>query len=973
MRGRLLALAALAAIVVVSLRGGGNVHTYKPFQPGKDKDTRRKAPGSHRAGPAELALRDRIGRELSQKLSGPHVDLASVPATSWVSLGPTDADQEFNEYVIHGVDSGRPNGIAVHPTNPDIVYMAVSGGGLWKTFNFGSAEPQWNPVTDLQPNLAIGAFAMDPLDADTLYIGNGDFADASGDTVEKSTDGGTTWSTPVSLSGIAPDGKTPLVPLSVHGLGVLFNQVFAATDVGLFTSINFGASFTLTALPNRNGNVPDEMWSVVSTGGSAWVASGVTFCASNVPSTTGIPLVFGGTEATAACPAGNDGVIWYSPDGASWSIANTPLTTGIGRITIGAGSTATPASTVLYAMVGSVDGTSTVGFWRSMDAGHTWLDATGNLINPSLGGAYADCADTNLGHEQSWYNQSVSVDPTNPAHVLVGGNLCGARTLDGISGSPSWELISDWLPNPVSGATSNGVLPYVHADWHTSTTSLATGSLVVFAGTDGGIFTSTDVFDPNTPGEQVQWINHNHGLVTHLVYQLGTGDQTTQDPFILIAGTQDNGTRYRADPNNPSVFNQPFGGDGIGATVHHGSSGTTYWCSAEETHGFCQPSSSVDCSQGSNWYEVDPAISGRTSPAEHDGPPGAHGEDDDDDEPLGLAAQVRAKLHEDSEPFFVHYANVETDTRGQSVLTHTNEQVWVAGINGSGNLAWTAISQDLTNDPNGEGFASVTASRVTPGLYGAAGLVSLAPFFVSTTGNAMSTWVAASPVTPTGTIDRLTGASSIDFPPTLGVGQNPGDVFIGSFTGTMNDANRTPPPDNMGHLYRTEDGGKTWTSIVGQSSARQLPNVPVYVAKYDPIVATTIYAATDVGVYITTDDGADWDRMGVGLPIISTRDIYVAKNQGFIRAATYGRGIWEIYPSAAESSGTPGNGDFDRNLAINWIDVAALSARLGETPMDTTPPYYTWIDDIVQSATDPTAQIDDGDLAALLDKFAGQP
>jgi hypothetical protein len=967
---RLLALgtASLATLAVIATHGGRQVHHYKPFQPGKTKDSRHKAPGTHRASAAELALRDRIGRELSQELSGVHADLASVPATSWVSLGPTDADQEFNGVMIDGVDSGRPNGIAVDPRDANVVYMAVSGGGLWKTYNFGSADPQWNPVTDLQPNLAIGAFAMDPMNPDTLYVGTGDFVDASGDTVVKTTNGGATWSAPAKLSGIAPDGATALDPLSVHGLGVVGNQVLAGTDVGLFESTDGGATFALTALPNRNGNpVPDSVWSVVSTGGTAWVASGLSFCASDLPSALGIALAYGGTEASAACPAGNDGVIWYSPDGASWSIATTPQATGIGRITIAAGSTATPASTVLYAMVGSVDGNATAAFWRSMDAGHTWTDATGTLSNPTLGGAGGDCADMDIGHGQTWYNQAISVDPTNPDHVLVGGNLCGARTLNGTSAMPTWELVSDWLPNPDSGATANGQLPYVHADWHTSATSLAGGKLVVFAGTDGGIFSSTDLFDPGTRAEQVQWINHNHGLVTHLVYQLGTGDPATQDPFILMAGLQDNGTRYRTDPNHPSVFNQPFGGDGIGATVHHASSGTTYWCSAEYTHGFCQPSAAVDCSQGVSWNEVDPAGVERSLA-------GPHGDDDDDDgPPPSLAGQVRAQLHEDEEPFFVHYANVETDTAGQSVLTHTDEQVWVAGLDGTGNLAWTAISQDLSNNPNGEGFASVTASRATPGLYGAAGLVSFAPFFVSKTGNTPSTWVAASPVRPTGTADRLTGASSIDFPPTLPPGKNPGDVFIGSFDDTLNDAARTPPPDNMGRLYRTEDGGQTWTSIVGANPARRLPNVPIYVVKYDPIVATTIYAATDVGVYLTTDDGANWDRMGVGLPIISTRDLYVAKNQDFIRVATYGRGLWEIYPSAGENSGSPGNGDYDRNLQIDWIDLAAISARLGETPMVTTAPLYTWIDDIIQQATDPKAQIDDSDLGALLGTFGGHP
>ena len=427
---------------------------------------------------------------------------------------------------------------------------------------------------------------------------------------------------------------------------------------------------------------------------------------------------------------------------------------------------------------------------------------------------------------------------------------------------------------------------------------------------------------------------------------------------MLIAGLQDNGTRYRADRTQPCVFNQPVGGDGIGATVHHATSGTTYWAAPSSTHVFCSPDDGIDCSDGDNWNQSDPA-----------------GVDRDVDEapPDSIAARARKGLGEDQEPFFVHYANVETDTAGQSVLTHTDEQVWVASGTGT-NLVWTAISQDLSSDPNGEGFASVTASRATPGLYGAAGLVSLAPAFVSTTGNTKSTWVAASPVHPTNTTDRLTGAASVDFPPTLPAGKNPGDVYVLSFTGTMNDAARTPPPDDQGHLYRTEDGGKTWTSIVGADAAHRLPNVAVYVVKYDPVTATTLYAGTDLGVYISIDDGATWDRMGFGFPLISTRDLYVAKNQDFIRAATYGRGIWEIYPSATANAGSPGNGDFDRNLKIDWVDVAAMSSRLGETPAQPTAPFYTWIDDIVQdSGTDPTALIDDSDLTALLQSFGGHP
>ncbi|HEV7558262.1 MAG TPA: hypothetical protein VGO00_22490 [Kofleriaceae bacterium] len=117
-----------------------------------------------------------------------------------------------------------------------------------------------------------------------------------------------------------------------------------------------------------------------------------------------------------------------------------------------------------------------------------------------------------------------------------------------------------------------------------------------------------------------------------------------------------------------------------------------------------------------------------------------------------------------------------------------------------------------------------------------------------------------------------------------------------------------------------------------------------------------------------------WNRMGDDFPMVPVRDMYVAKNQDFIRVATYGRGMWEIYPSAAANQGAPGNGDFDRNLVIDWIDLGAMSARLGETPATLTPPLYSWILDITGgNAASPVAAIEDDDLDALLTTFGGHP
>ncbi|MGE5184945.1 MAG: hypothetical protein ACM31C_22910 [Acidobacteriota bacterium] len=931
-----------------------------------------RGPGTHRATAAELVVRDRVARDESLKIEARQAmkrflesALPSVPATTWVNLGPTDAPMEVNYHQIMGVDSGRPNAIAVDPRDANIVYVAVSGGGLWKSFDFlSSSGPTWNPAFDTRPNLAIGSLALDPDNPDTIYVGSGDFVDGSGDTIFVSTDGGGTWSDPVELAATLPDG-TPQPVGAIRQISVQGGVVLAATDAGLFSSADSGATFQFVDLPNKGGTkLAEALWSVVPLGNGAWVASGLTACDAMSPP----PGLFG-SDASSVCTLGNNVAIWTSVDGASWTpVTNLPATAGTGRTTLAAG----PSNTV-YAYVGSVDGFRTFGFWRSTDAGVTWKDATGTLANPSVqyddgtGTLVSDCGDMDVGHSQTWYNQAIVVDPTNADHVLVGGNLCGVRTLNGTAASPKWELVSHWLPGADIGATANGVLPYVHADWHTAASVNVGGQLRTFAGTDGGVFSSTNVFDTSTAAEQVVWTNHNRGLATHLMYSVASGDPATGNPFVVFSGLQDNGTRFRTDIHNPSAFNQPIGGDGIGATVHSSSSGTTYWASVEFGRYFCNPAA-VDCSTEvpdnttdslAHWHFA-------VSPAGMERP----------EQEAERAHERAAAVHEDSEPFLVHYSNVETDTTGQSVLTHSDGQVFVAIPSGS-SFIWQSISQDLTGDPSGVSFGNVVASRGTPDLYGAVGTVSAKPFFYTTHGNSQVIWPVAQPVHPVGDAQRLTGPSSMDFPPVLPAGTQPGQVFIGSFTGTMIDpasGARLPPPDDKGHLYRTTDFGATWTSIVGADPAHRLPNVPVYVVKYDPVTPTTIYAGTDVGVYISLDDGATWDRMGDELPMVPVRDMYVAKNQEFIRVATYGRGLWEIYPSAGENHGALGNGDYDRNLRLDWIDVAAMATRLGVTPATTTKPYYSWILDMSSAGSDPpVAAIDESDLSALLAKFGGHP
>ena len=90
-------------------------------------------------------------------------------------------------------------------------------------------------------------------------------------------------------------------------------------------------------------------------------------------------------------------------------------------------------------------------------------------------------------------------------------------------------------------------------------------------------------------------------------------------------------------------------------------------------------------------------------------------------------------------------------------------------------------------------------------------------------------------------------------------------------------------------LYRSDDGGLNWTA-----SAAGLPAFAAQVLRVDPTDSTDLFCGTDVGVFHSTDRGASWARFGVGLPSASIHDVQVLDDGSLLRAATYGRGIWEL-------------------------------------------------------------------------------
>ena len=94
--------------------------------------------------------------------------------------------------------------------------------------------------------------------------------------------------------------------------------------------------------------------------------------------------------------------------------------------------------------------------------------------------------------------------------------------------------------------------------------------------------------------------------------------------------------------------------------------------------------------------------------------------------------------------------------------------------------------------------------------------------------------------------------------------------------------------DNEPYIYRTRDGGKTWQKIT-----KGLPGgVYLQTVKEDTVRKGLLFAGTELGVFVSFNDGDSWQSLQLNLPATSNRDLAIKDTDLIV--ATHGRGFWVL-------------------------------------------------------------------------------
>ncbi len=224
------------------------------------------------------------------------------------------------------------------------------------------------------------------------------------------------------------------------------------------------------------------------------------------------------------------------------------------------------------------------------------------------------------------------------------------------------------------------------------------------------------------------------------------------------------------------------------------------------------------------------------------------------------------------------------------VFSHTDPRVLYTGTQKlwrttNGGETWEQMSDDLTRaDPMTMGPSGGPITKDQTGVETYATLFAIAPSYhdgnviwtgsddgyVHITRDGGTTWTN---VTPPDAPDFVR-INTIEASP-----NTPGKAYVSGIRYLVDD-------DRSPYVWRTEDYGATWTKIVNGIPADDF----VRATREDPTRPGLLYAASERTVYVSWDDGANWQSLGMNLPVTQVSDLVVEGNDLVI--GTHGRSFW---------------------------------------------------------------------------------
>ncbi len=724
--------------------------------------------------------------------------------------------------------AGRTVGASGVADQPNIFYIGVNNGGVWKTKDYGRT---WTPIFDDQPTGSIGDLAVAQSNPNTIYVGSGEGLQRpdllTGDGIYKSTDGGATWRN-MGLGSAQQIGSVIIDPKDE-------NRVFVAAlghpygpneERGVYRTTNGGATWQRVLYKDEN------------TG-----AIQVEFDPNNSQ------IIYADLWAGRQGPWENGA--WQGPasglykttdGGSTWRQLTKGFPTfeqGLGRIGIGISAS---NSNVIYA---TVDASPQMGgVYRSDDAGESWRKLSGDA---RLWGRGSDFAE-------------IKVHPKDSETVFV-ANIASYKSTDGGKSFRAFR-----------GAPGGD-------DYHRIWINPRNPDIMLFATDQGAIITV------NGGETWSSWYNQP----TAQFYHVSTD---TRFPYWVYGGQQESGSA---------------------AVASRGDYGAITWRDwrtvGVEEYGYVAPD------------PLNPNIIYGGKITRYDWATG---------QVQNIAPEaVRSGKYRFLRTAPVIFSPVDRRTlyfAGNVLFKTTN-----------GGASWDVISQDLSRErwdvPENIGVYR-TADMATMPRRGV--IYTVAPSFKSLN----TIWAG----TDDGLIHitRDGGKNWKDItPPDLKSWAKVSLIEASHFDDDTAYAaiNTFRLDDLRPHIYRTHDGGKSWKHITKGIPDGGIVNT----VREDPVRRGLLYAGTEQAVYVSFDDGENWQSLRLNMPATSIRDLVVHNDD--IVVGTHGRSFWildDITPlrQITESVGEREAHLFKPQLAyrvrrsINTDTPIPQEEPMGENPPD---------------------------------------